>query len=70
MKNFIEITEGKRKVLLNIQHIVLVQPNLSKSDYDKADNTCLIDVSNRTDIRIHALETYDKVKELIEQASK
>lgn len=70
MKNFIEITEGKRKMLINIKHIILIQPNYSRSDYDEATNTCLIDISNRTDIRIHALETYDQVKELIELASK
>ncbi len=73
MKNFIEVTLDKERMIMNINHIVIVQPYDTGSSYDVSDK-CVIGLSLQQaggkDSFYTVSETYDQIKELIEQASK
>ena len=67
MKNFIEVTCDKKKILINVNQISIVQ-------YDKSSiqpNECFIAFSvlhNGTTSHYTVEETYEEVKQLIEAA--
>jgi hypothetical protein len=72
MKNFIEVTGNKGKLLINIGQIAIVRRFDTGSGYD-SDTSCEIGVflTPDTNSLFHRVsENYDQIKELIEQASK
>lgn len=67
MKNFIEVTCDKKKILINVNQISIVQ--YDKSENDK--NQCYIGISvlhNGSSSHYTVEETYEEVKQLIEAA--
>ena len=73
MKNFIEVTSDKKKILLNVNQIAIVQDYSSGSAYDndETNKTSYIGISvlhNGNSSHYHVDESYEEVKRLIEAA--
>jgi hypothetical protein len=71
MKNFIELSFRKEKILINANYIVTIKPYESGSGFDKSDLLCSVlvsDINGSISNWYNVEESHNQIKELIEQA--